>query len=37
MSRKKTEWDKYGEYFMNRSVSDIMEEYSENHNEWRKC
>ncbi len=36
MSRKKTEWDKYGEYFMNRSVSNIMEEYSENHDEWRK-
>lgn len=37
MSRKKTEWDRYGEYFMNRSVSDIMGEYSENHDEWWKC
>ncbi|MBQ8134986.1 MAG: 23S rRNA (uracil(1939)-C(5))-methyltransferase RlmD [Clostridia bacterium] len=30
----KTEWEKYGEYFMNRSVSDIMSEYSEQHDEW---
>ena len=29
-----TEHEKYGEYFMNRSVSDIMSEYSEQHDEW---
>lgn len=34
MSRPLTEYEKYGEYFMNRSVSDIMSEYSEQHNEW---
>ena len=31
---KKSEWEKYGEYFMNRSVSDIMSKYSEQHDEW---
>ena len=31
---EKSEWEKYGEYFMNRSVSDIMSEYSEQHDEW---
>ena len=31
---EKSEWEKYGEYFMNRSVSDIMNEYSEQHDEW---
>ncbi len=34
MSRPLTEHEKYGEYFMNRSVSDIMNEYSEQHDEW---
>ena len=34
MSRPLTEHEKYGEYFMNRSVSDIMSEYSEQHDEW---
>ena len=34
MSRSLTEHEKYGEYFMNRSVSDIMSEYSEQHDEW---
>lgn len=34
MSRPMTEHEKYGEYFMNRSVSDIMSEYSEQHDEW---
>ena len=34
MNDEKTEWERYGEYFMNRSVSDIMEEYSEQHDEW---
>ena len=34
MSRPLTEYEKYGKYFMNRSVSDIMSEYSEHHNEW---
>ena len=33
MSRPLTEHEKYGEYFMNRSVSDIMSEYSEQHDE----
>ena len=31
---EKSEWEKYGEYFMNRSVSDIMSKYSEQHDEW---
>lgn len=26
--------DAYGDYFMNRSVADIMAEYSEQHDEW---
>ena len=34
MSRSLIEHEKYGEYFMNRSVSDIMSEYSEQHDEW---
>ena len=34
MSHPLTEHEKYGEYFMNRSVSDIMSEYSEQHDEW---
>lgn len=25
---------RYGEYFTNRTVADIMEEYSEQHDEW---
>lgn len=27
--------DPYGDYFLNRSVGDIMEEYSEQHDEWK--
>jgi hypothetical protein len=34
MSHPLTEHEKYGEYFMNRRVSDIMSEYSEQHDEW---
>lgn len=26
--------ERYGDYFMNRSVTDIMDEYSEQHDEW---
>ena len=33
-NKTKTEHEKYGEYFMNHSVSDIMSEYSEQHDEW---
>lgn len=35
MSRQKSEHEKYGEYFMSRTAADIMEEYSEQHDEWR--
>ena len=35
MSRPMTSDEKYGEYFMNRSVADIMEEWSEWHDEWQ--
>lgn len=28
--------DAYGDYFMNRSVEDVMSEYSEQHDEWEK-
>ena len=28
--------DAYGDYFLNRSVKDIMSEYSEQHDEWEK-
>ncbi len=34
LSRPATEWEKYGEYFMNRTVSDIMQEYGEHRDEW---
>lgn len=27
--------DNYGDYFLNRSVADIMNEYSEQHDEWQ--
>ena len=29
--------DKFGDYFMNRTVADIMTEYSEQHEEWVSC
>lgn len=35
MSRPATDWEKYGDYFMNRNVVDIMEEYGEQRDEWR--
>lgn len=35
LTREQTQWEKYGEYFMNRSVSDIMEEYGEQRDEWK--
>ena len=31
----KTEKKEYGSYFMGRTVADIMEEYSEQHDEWK--
>ena len=34
-AQEKDEWERYGEYFMDRSVADIMLEYGEQHDEWR--
>ncbi len=34
LERPLTAWEKYGEYFMNRSAADVMREYGEQHDEW---
>ena len=30
------DWERFGEYFTGRSAADVMEEYSEQHDEWRR-
>lgn len=32
---KSNAWEKYGEYFMNRTANDVMDEYSEQKDEWK--
>jgi hypothetical protein len=34
LERPLTAWEKYGEYFMNRSAADVMRESGEQHDEW---
>ncbi len=35
-NQKNQDYDAYGAYFMGRTVTDIMEEYSEQHDEWER-
>jgi len=34
---KRDAWEAYGEYFKKRTVRDIIEEYHEQHDEWKSC
>ena len=34
---KRDAWEAYGEYFKNRTVSDVQAEYSEQQDEWHVC